>query len=105
MQSSKGTAPDFMGTSYNPAGKTGTAEAFYDGPLRENYGKPVPTTNATLVGYAPYDNPEVAMAVVVPWAYQGNSAHQMNRDVGKKVLDAYFNLKQKGNTVKEANEE
>ena len=105
MQSSKGTAPDFMGTSYNPAGKTGTAEAFYDGPLRENYGKPVPTTNATLVGFAPYDNPEVAMAVVVPWAYQGNSAHQMNRDVGKKVLDAYFNLKQKGNTVKEANEE
>lgn len=95
MQSGLGTAPDYMNVSYNPAGKTGTAEAQYDGPLRKNYDGPVQTTNITLVGYAPYDNPEVAMAVVVPWAYQGN-AHQMSREVGKKVLDTYFAMKKSG---------
>ncbi|MEH6941832.1 peptidoglycan D,D-transpeptidase FtsI family protein [Bacillus sp. JJ722] len=95
MQSSLGTAPDYANVSYNPAGKTGTAESYYDGPLRKNYDEPIQTTNITLVGYAPYDNPEVAMAVVVPWAYQGKP-HQMSREVGKKVLDTYFAMKKSG---------
>ena len=40
MQEQGGTAYSFFGgKSYSPAGKTGTAEAFYDGPLRSNFGK------------------------------------------------------------------
>ena len=59
---------------YSPAGKTGTAQAFYDGSVnRKNLASASEVMNLSLVSYAPSDNPEVAMAVVVPWAYQGNS--------------------------------
>lgn len=84
----------FMGESYSPALKTGTAEAFYDGPRKSEYSGLVPTTNLTLVGYAPHNNPEVAMAVVVPWAYQGGG-DDINKRIGKQALRAYFNLKEK----------
>ncbi|WP_163103409.1 peptidoglycan D,D-transpeptidase FtsI family protein [Peribacillus alkalitolerans] len=84
----------FSGADYKPAGKTGTAQAFYDGPLRKNYDEPPETMNLTLVGYAPYDNPEVSFSVVVPWAYQGRTnGHTMNQDIGRKIMDAYFELK------------
>ena len=52
------------------------------------------TTNLTLVGYAPHNNPEVAMAVVVPWAYQGGG-DDINKRIGKQALRAYFDLKEK----------
>lgn len=90
-----GTAYAFFGGKpYTVAAKTGTAEAFYDGPERSKYSEPQPTMNITLVGYAPADNPEVAFAIVVPWAYQGHSGHTMNKDIGSAVLDEYFKLKQ-----------
>jgi cell division protein FtsI/penicillin-binding protein 2 len=93
MQEPGGTAYGFFGSkSYKPAGKTGTAEAFYDGPDRKKYSKPVPTINQTLVGYAPYDNPEVAFAAVVPWAYQG-TPHSMNKEMAMQIMDKYFELK------------
>ncbi|MGN1401657.1 MAG: peptidoglycan D,D-transpeptidase FtsI family protein [Bacillus sp. (in: firmicutes)] len=89
----RGTASGkFSGKKYNPAGKTGTAQAFYDGP-KEGY-RMAETTNTTLVAYAPSEKPEVAMSVVVPWAYQGNS-HYMAQDIGEAVLDTYFKLKEK----------
>ncbi len=84
----------FGGKSYTVAAKTGTAEAFYDGPDRKNFSEPQPTMNITLVGYAPADNPEVAFAIVVPWAYQGHSGHTMNKEIGSAVLDEYFKLKE-----------
>ena len=37
------------------------------------------------------------MAVVVPWAYQGKSGHSINLDIGKKALQAYFELKESRN--------
>ena len=75
---------------YNPAGKTGTAEAFYDGSDKSKRGTEV--WNISLVSFAPFDNPEVAMAVVVPWAYQG-SGPSINHTIGRRVMDAYFDLK------------
>lgn len=95
MQESGGTAySKFGGASYQPAGKTGTAQAFYDGPERKNYGKEPPEVmNLSLVSYAPSDNPEVAMAVLVPWAYQGDKGPSPNLEIGRRVLDTYFNLK------------
>lgn len=84
----------FSGKPYTPAGKTGTAEAFYDGPLRSQYGKEPPSVmNLSLVAFAPYENPEVAMAVIVPWAYQAENGHHANLDIGSEVLDTYFALK------------
>ncbi|WP_248735762.1 peptidoglycan D,D-transpeptidase FtsI family protein [Neobacillus rhizosphaerae] len=92
MQVGDGTAVGtFKSAPYHPAGKTGTAQAFYYGSNRSQWGTPV--MNLSLVSFAPSDNPEVAMAVVVPWAYQGNSGPSVNNIIGKRVLDAYFDLK------------
>ncbi|GAM13673.1 cell division protein FtsI [peptidoglycan synthetase] /transpeptidase, penicillin binding protein transpeptidase domain [Mesobacillus selenatarsenatis SF-1] len=96
MQERGGTAYGaFYTADYKPAGKTGTAQAFYDGPKRKNYDKPPEVMNLSLVAYAPYENPEIAMAVMVPWAYEGNQGHHANNDIGRRVLDTYFELKKK----------
>lgn len=91
---SGGTAHSYYnGVKYDPAAKTGTAEAFYYGSLRSKWGTPV--MNLSLVTFAPYHNPEVAMAVVVPWAYQGSTGPAINGKIGRRVMDAYFDLKKK----------
>jgi penicillin-binding protein A len=87
-----GTGYAYFGSApYKPAGKSGTAEAFYDGPKKSR--KNEPTINATFVGYAPYNNPEIAFAVVTPW--DDSPGHPMSKTVGRKALDAYFELKKK----------
>lgn len=96
MQETGGTANNvFAGDPYSPAGKTGTAQTFYDGPntaWRKGgpNGTPLPTYNLTLVGYAPFDNPEIAFSVVVPWVDQNS---RINKNIGRRALDAYFDLK------------
>ncbi|MED3904287.1 penicillin-binding protein 2 [Geobacillus thermodenitrificans] len=93
MQEPGGTAYSyFANASYKPAGKTGTAESFYDGPIKSRRNDP--TYNLTLVGYAPYNDPQVSFAIVVPWATQGDSDGINNR-IGRRILDAYFDLKAK----------
>ncbi len=91
MQVGDGTGVGYWkSATYNPAGKTGTAEAFYDGSDKSKRGTPV--WNLSLVSFAPYDDPEVSLAVVVPWAYQG-SGPSINHSIGRRVMDAYFDLK------------
>ncbi|MBT2736301.1 penicillin-binding protein 2 [Bacillus sp. ISL-7] len=92
-----GTAYKYFSTApYSPAGKTGTAEAFYDGPERYRFGKePPPVMNLSLISYAPSSNPEIAMAVIVPWAYQGKKDNRANLKIGRRVLDTYFEMKKK----------
>ncbi|KAB7670042.1 peptidoglycan D,D-transpeptidase FtsI family protein [Bacillus sp. B1-b2] len=99
-QTPKGTAySNLGGKDYSPAAKTGTAEAFYDGPDRADYGKEPPAVmNLSLISYAPSENPEVAMAVMVPWAYQGSVDNGANKKIGERVLDTYFNLKKQRET-------
>jgi penicillin-binding protein A len=101
MQVGDGTAVSyFRGADYNPAGKTGTAQAFYDGPQRKKFGKiPPEVMNLSLVSFAPFDHPEVAMAVLVPWAYQGSTGPSTNNYIGRRVMDAYFNLKKERETA------
>lgn len=80
----------FENAPYDPAAKTGTAQSFYYNPKNSSL---IPTTNLTLVGFAPYDNPEIAFSVVVPYAYQtSNPPHPINNTIGRKILDAYFDL-------------
>ncbi|WP_066253533.1 peptidoglycan D,D-transpeptidase FtsI family protein [Neobacillus drentensis] len=97
MQERGGTAYKyFKNAHYSPAGKTGTAEAFYDGPERHRFGiEPPPVMNLSLVSYAPSTNPEIAMAVIVPWAYQGKKDNRANMKIGRRVLDTYFKMKKK----------
>ena len=33
------------------------------------------------------------MAVLVPWAYEGEKGHNANNIIGRRVLDAYFSFK------------
>ena len=67
--------------------KTGTAEAFYSGPIQ--YAQNEPVINATFIGYAPFDNPEIAISVVVPYLDEttwGSESIRIFRD----VMTAYF---------------
>lgn len=101
-QASEGTATKYFGDApYKMAAKTGTAEGVYDGPLKKK-GEHQMTWNVTLVGYAPYDNPEVAMSVVVPWAYEGSSSSHINHDIGRRAMDKYFELKKERASEKPA---
>ena len=56
------------------AGKTGTAETYEH------------SDNLTFIGYAPYDDPEIAVAVVIEYGGTGNAA----KDVAKAIFEAYF---------------
>lgn len=106
---SGGTAyyPYFQDVDYTVAGKTGTAQRHYYDPVKDENGniirdedgnvesyEAIPVENLTLVGYAPYENPEIAFAVVVPDMGIVNGQHQVNKAIGKGLLDAYFELKQ-----------
>ncbi|MFZ3578616.1 peptidoglycan D,D-transpeptidase FtsI family protein [Virgibacillus sp. DJP39] len=93
-----GTAYNYFGDkSYSSAGKTGTAESIYieryekgedEGKIKAIH----ETVNLTLVGYAPYEDPEVAFAIVVP---DTNGEYYLNDYIGERLLDAYFDLKEK----------
>src|SRR5699024_11266072 len=60
----RGTARNlFAGESFDAGGKTGTAQTFaYDEKEKRVYS----TVSLAHVGFAPYDNPEVAYALLVP---------------------------------------
>lgn len=84
----------FQKAPYKPAGKTGTAQTVYGGDSkigRNEKGERIECYNLTLVGYAPYDNPEIAFSVVVPWVHNDKSG--INSLIGKDILDIYFDLK------------
>lgn len=68
----------FLGFSQTVAGKTGTAQTGVAG-----------ETNATFVGYAPYDNPEIAVAVIVP---KGGGGSDVSASIARRIMEAYFEL-------------
>ena len=61
----------------NFAAKSGTAQ--------ENKKEP---DHAMMISYAPYDNPQIAMAVSIPHGYSGSQASELTA----KVLNLYFGL-------------
>ncbi|WP_240680905.1 hypothetical protein [Bacillus velezensis] len=66
------------------------------------------TGSEKVVAYAPADNPEVAISVVVPWAYINYSdRYSITNDIGRAALDKYFELKKKqeDNNTKQKNED
>ncbi|MFJ7953456.1 peptidoglycan D,D-transpeptidase FtsI family protein [Lysinibacillus sp. NPDC096418] len=99
-------ARQFRDAPYTAAGKTGTAEVVYYGPLKEKWRTEV--LNLTHAGFAPYENPEIAYAVVIPWAttnFVTPLPHANN--IARRSLDKYFELKAKYETtnVSESNVE
>ena len=87
-----GTAQaEFVGTTYQSAGKTGTAEYCDDLAKAKNLCIPENwPSHAWYVGYAPYDNPEIA---VIAFVYNGTEGATVAAPVVRNVLDAYFELK------------
>lgn len=91
----QGSARSYFGDApYDAAGKTGTAEVVYYGPQRENFGQK--TINSTHIGFAPFDNPEIAYAVVVPWAPYHNGVYESTGTIlAREVVDSYFAIQKK----------
>jgi penicillin-binding protein A len=97
-QEGGGTATSYFSykpySDYNLAGKTGTAQSFYYDSEKKKLYVDEPTFNLTLVGYAPFDNPEIAFSVVVP--YVKSDKHPINKLIGQDIIRAYFELKEQG---------
>ncbi|WP_456274919.1 penicillin-binding transpeptidase domain-containing protein [Bacillus sp. AK031] len=91
---SKGTAVDYFNNApYVAAGKSGTAEACFPDPETNRC---IPgTNNTTLIGYAPYDQPEIAYSTVVPWSHNSVQDPYINKEISRKIMDVYFELKKK----------
>ncbi len=67
----------FSGASYTAAGKTGTAEV---GEGQTNTG--------VFICYAPYEEPEIAVAVVIEKGSSGSAV----TEIAKEILDYYFSF-------------
>jgi penicillin-binding protein 2 len=93
MVITEGTAvKEFEGFNFNAAGKTGTAEYCDNVAQSLNLCQPGNwPAHAWFVGYAPYDNPEI---VVVAFVYNGREGSTVAAPIVRKVLEAYFELKQ-----------
>ncbi|MBN3554854.1 penicillin-binding protein 2 [Fictibacillus nanhaiensis] len=94
MHKQGGTAKSYFDDEakyHNPAGKTGTAQRILKHPRT---GQIVEKHNLTLVGYAPFENPEIAFAVVVPEGTPQGSFQKINKYIGQRALEAYWNLKE-----------
>ncbi|MCR6110437.1 penicillin-binding protein 2 [Bacillus sp. A301a_S52] len=88
VHGNQGTASAYFGNvGVDVAGKTGTAQVMVNGEKGNNQ---------TFVGYAPYDDPEVAIAVIVPGTRTEHTGGVANR-IAEKSLEAYFDLKENRN--------
>ncbi|MFC3033774.1 penicillin-binding protein 2 [Pseudoalteromonas fenneropenaei] len=91
VQKKNGTAHKaFAGSTYDAAGKTGTAQLVsiaqgerYDAEkLQERH-----RDNAIYIGFAPFDNPQIVVAVVVENQGGGSS---VAAPIARQVMDYYF---------------
>lgn len=88
------TAPDIgVGKykQYDIAGKTGTADVFPNGHH---------TVNELFSGYAPANNPQIALTVIFPGLmearYPSDSFLQYHTQAAGKIVQAYFQMKKSG---------
>ena len=70
------------------AGKTGTAQ--------ENKKRP---NHALFISYAPYDNPDITMTVVVPNGYTSANAAEIARDIYKYYFGKASKAEKKATTA------
>ena len=87
-----GTLTDqFENVNISVAGKTGTAEYCDQWAQAQNrctYGNW--PTHAWTVGYAPFENPEIA---IVAFVYNGGEGSSVAGPIIRRVMEAYFELK------------
>ena len=76
----EGTATKLSGLSYTAAGKTGSAE----------YNNVKGDSHAWFTGFAPADNPEVCVTIIVEGAGSGGDYAV---PIAKRIFNAYFSQK------------
>lgn len=83
----------FNDAAYEGAGKTGTAQIeYYDDKDSPFYTED--SVNTTHVGFAPYDNPEIAYAVMIPYITTDPSrVPTTTHKIARAAVDKYFELK------------
>ncbi|GEQ49309.1 penicillin-binding protein 2 [Tetragenococcus koreensis] len=81
------TAKGLADAKMDLAAKTGTAEmsVFEDG-------DEISVDNLNMVSYGPYDDPEIAFAVVIPQIRRSDDRGTPNQKITKEVMDAYYDL-------------
>ena len=67
------------------AAKTGTAENTWDNDPKVN------SPNNSLIAYAPYDKPKIAMACIAPNAWTQKSQLNICQNISADVIRYYFN--------------
>ncbi len=81
----------FRGMQIQSAGKTGTAEYCDDVAQEKGLCRPGNwPAHSWYIGYAPYDDPEIA---VVAFVYNGGEGASVAAPIVRQVMDAYFELK------------
>lgn len=88
-----GLGKGFMGNVNSPAGKTGTSESFLD---TNNDGViDTPTLTNSFVGYYPYDNPKMSIAITFPNIVDSSNASSRsyaNKRITKLISNKFFEL-------------
>jgi penicillin-binding protein 2 len=69
----------FAGAPYQVAAKTGTAEV----------GDPTGNTNALFVAFAPFDEPKIAVSVVLGYGGKGSG---ISGPVARQIIDEFFKV-------------
>lgn len=81
----------FKGAVYKSAGKTGTVQLVAIGEDEKYDEKKISKKhhdNAVYIGYAPIENPKIAIAVIVE---NGGHGGESAAPIARKILDVYFN--------------
>lgn len=82
------TAKDLASAKLDPAAKTGTAET-----VVSVNGQAVQTINSNIVAYAPHDNPQIAISVMLP---NLDTEHDdTNKAIAKDIINAFADTQDK----------
>lgn len=87
-----GLGKNFMGKVTNPAGKTGTSESFLD---TDGDGViDTPTLTNSFVGYYPFENPKMSIAITFPniVSSDSNSRSYGNIRITRMISNKFFEL-------------
>ena len=88
-----GTGYGYIDLKYDPAGKTGTSQSFYDSDNDGIIDKE--TITSTFAGFAPSINPKMSMVVITPdvsHIYGSSYLSLVNRRISNQISKKYFEI-------------
>ncbi len=93
VMSNTGLGYGYIFKEYDPAGKTGTSQSFYDSNFDGIIDKE--TVTSSFIGYAPYNNPEMSVVVITPdigHIYGNSYLSSINRRISQQISKKYFEI-------------